>query len=229
MYIFFKLGNNYSRGENMKMKRIKPLVIPMIYGVCVIAFLFCMYFAGKLSNNFLFKDKNVTNYVDGEIVSEYDNDIPVVSTSSIIVRPYLDSNVSIYKTFYDYQDEISNQENSIILYEGTYMQNSGVDYTSDNSFDVISILDGTVINVYENEILGTSIEIRHNNDLISVYQSLSDVIVKEGDNVIQGQILAKSGLSNINRELNNHLHFELYYKGTIVNPEEYYNKSVDEL
>ena len=213
----------------MKMKRIKPLVIPMIYGVCVIAFLFCMYFAGKLSNNFLFKDKNVTNYVDGEIVSEYDNDIPVVSTSSIIVRPYLDSNVSIYKTFYDYQDEISNQENSIILYEGTYMQNSGVDYTSDNSFDVISILDGTVINVYENEILGTSIEIRHNNDLISVYQSLSDVIVKEGDNVIQGQILAKSGLSNINRELNNHLHFELYYKGSIVNPEEYYNKSVDEL
>ena len=159
MYIFFKLGNNYSRGENMKMKRIKPLVIPMIYGVCVIAFLFCMYFAGKLSNNFLFKDKNVTNYVDGEIVSEYDNDIPVVSTSSIIVRPYLDSNVSIYKTFYDYQDEINNQENSIILYEGTYMQNSGVDYTSDNSFDVISILDGTVINVYENEILGTSIEI----------------------------------------------------------------------
>lgn len=213
----------------MKMKRIKPLVIPMIYGVCVIAFLFCMYFAGKLSNNFLFKDKNVTNYVDGEIVSEYDNDIPVVSTSSIIVRPYLDSNVSIYKTFYDYQDEISNQENSIILYEGTYMQNSGVDYTSDISFDVISILDGTVINVYENEILGTSIEIRHNNDLISVYQSLSDVTVKEGDNVIQGQILAKSGLSNINRELNNHLHFELYYKGTIVNPEEYYNKSVDEL
>lgn len=213
----------------MKMKRIKPLVIPMIYGVCVIAFLFCMYFAGKLSNNFLFKDKNVTNYVDGEIVSEYDNDIPVVSTSSIIVRPYLDSNVSIYKTFYDYQDEINNQENSIILYDGTYMQNSGVDYTSDNSFDVISILDGTVINVYENEILGTSIEIRHNNDLISVYQSLSDVTVKEGDNVIQGQILAKSGLSNINRELNNHLHFELYYKGTIVNPEEYYNKSVDEL
>lgn len=229
MYIFFKLGNNYSRGENMKMKRIKPLVIPMIYGVCVIAFLFCMYFAGKLSNNFLFKDKNVTNYVDGEIVSEYDNDIPVVSTSSIIVRPYLDSNVSIYKTFYDYQDEINNQENSIILYEGTYMQNSGVDYTSDNSFDVISILDGTIINVYENEILGTSIEIRHNNDLISVYQSLSDVTVKEGDNVIQGQILAKSGLSNINKELNNHLHFELYYKGTIVNPEEYYNKSVDEL
>lgn len=201
----------------------------MVYGVCVIAFLFCMYFAGRLSNNLLFKDKENTNYVDGEIVSEYDKDIPVVSTSSKIVRPYLDSKVSIYKTFYDYQDEAANQEESIIFYEDTYMQNSGVDYTSDSSFDVISILDGTVINVYENKILGTSIEVRHSNELISVYQSLSEVTVKEGDNVIQGQILAKSGLSNINKELNNHLHFELYYKGSIVNPEEYYNKSVDEL
>ena len=157
MYIFFNLGNNYSRGENMKMKRVKPLLVPMIYGVCVIAFLFCMYFAGRLSNDLLFKDKKNTNYVDGEIVSEYDNDIPVVSTSSKIVRPYLDSKVSIYKTFYDYQGEADNQEKSIILYEDTYMQNSGVDYTSDSSFDVISILDGTVINVYENKILGTSI------------------------------------------------------------------------
>ena len=189
----------------------------------------CMYFAGRLSNDLLFKDKKNTNYVDGEIVSEYDKDIPVVSTSSKIVRPYLDSKVSIYKTFYDYQGEADNQEKSIILYEDTYMQNSGVDYTSDSSFDVISILDGTVINVYENKILGTSIEVRHSNELISVYQSLSEVTVKEGDNVIQGQILAKSGLSNINKELSNHLHFELYYKGSIVNPEEYYNKSVDEL
>ena len=58
-----------------------------------------MYFAGRLSNDLLFKDKKNTNYVDGEIVSEYDKDIPVVSTSSKIVRPYLDSKVSIYKTF----------------------------------------------------------------------------------------------------------------------------------
>ena len=211
------------------MKRIKPLMAPIMYGVCVIAFLVCMYFAGTLSNNLLFKDKKNTNYVDGEIVSEYDKDVPVVSTSSKIVRPYLDGNVSIYKTFYDYQGETDKQEKSIIFYEDTYMQNSGVDYTSDDSFDVISILDGTVISVYENKILGTSIEIRHSNDLISVYQSLSDVTIKEGDKVIQGQILAKSGLSNINKESNNHLHFELYHNGSIVNPEEYYNKSVDEL
>lgn len=94
---------------------------------------------------------------------------------------------------------------------------------------MISILDGTVISVEDNDILGTTVEVRHSNDLISIYQSLADVAVKKDDQIIQGQIIAKSGVSNINKDLGNHLHFELYYKGKIVNPEEYYNKSVDEL
>ena len=109
------------------------------------------------------------------------------------------------------------------------MQNSGVDYVSSNTFDVVSVLDGTVISVEENDLLGTTIEVRHSNNLISVYQSLSDVVVEENMVVVQGQVLAKSGTSNINKELGNHLHFELYYNGEIVNPEEYYNKNVDEL
>ncbi|UKI27354.1 MAG: M23 family metallopeptidase [Bacilli bacterium] len=88
-------------------------------------------------------------------------------------------------------------------------------------------MDGIVISVENNDILGTTVEIRHDNDLISVYQSLSNVNVKKDDKVIQGQIIAKSGLSNIEKDLGNHLHFELYYKGKIVNPEEYYNKSLD--
>ena len=229
MYIFFELGNNYIRGDNMSNRRIKPFLMPIVYGGCLIVFLFSMYFIQKLSNNVLFSDDNELEYVDGEITEDTSSDMPVVSTSVKIVRPYLDSTVSIAKTFYDYEGEASQQENSIIFYEDTYIQNSGVDYTSSNIFDIVSILDGTVISVEENDILGTTVEVRHSNDLISVYQSLSDVVVKKDDQIIQGQIIAKSGISNINKDLNNHLHFELYYKGKIVNPEEYYNKSIDEL
>lgn len=213
----------------MNRRKIRSAFIPVIYGVCVIAFLVSMYFTGNLANKYLFKKKDNTLYVDKEIMESKDNDVPVVSTSMIIVRPYLDNNVSIVKNFYDYKGESEGQENSIVLYDGTYMQNSGVDYSCDNAFDIISVLDGVVTNVYENDILGTTVEIRHSNDLISVYQSLSDVTVKKDDNVTQGQIIAKSGLSNIDKELENHLHFELYYKSSIVNPEEFYNKQVDEL
>lgn len=228
MYIIYFLGNNYIRGENMKNRRIKSFFVPVIYGTLVMTFLVSMFFVGKITNNLLFskKDNNV-KYVDGEIIDSGDRDIPVVSTSNTIVRPYLDSDVSLVKGFYDYKADSDSQEKSIIFYENTYMQNSGVTYSSEKVFDVISVLDGIVISVENNDILGTTVEIRHNNDLISVYQSLSNVGVKKDDKVIQGQIIAKSGLSNIEKDLGNHLHFELYYKGKIVNPEEYYNKSLD--
>ena len=213
----------------MKRRRIKPFVIPVVYGGCVALFLFGMYFAQRFANNIMFSNDEDLEYVDGEITENNNSDIPVVSTQTIITRPYLDSSVSIGKTFYDYEGTSEEQEKSIIYYENTYMQNSGVDYTSENVFDVVSILDGTVISVEENDILGTTIEVRHSNNLISVYQSLSDVMVEENMVVVQGQVLAKSGTSNINKDLGNHLHFELYYNGKIVNPEEYYNRNVNEL
>lgn len=209
-------------------RKVRKIMIPTIYAICVFAFVVSMYFAGVIANKYLFSKSNDLQYVDGEITEELDRDIPVVSTTTFVGRPYLDNNVKLAKSFYDYKADSESQERSIILYENTYMQNSGVDYSSENVFDVVSILDGSVISVKDDNLLGTTIEVRHSNDLISVYQSLSNVIVKEGDELLQGQIIAKSGTSNINKELGNHLHFELYYKGAIVNPEEYYNKDVNE-
>lgn len=208
--------------------KVKKTLIPIIYGGCVLAFVISMYFAGVIVNKYLFNKTDDLQYVDEEIIEDLDRNIPVVSTPSIIIRPYLSNDINLAKSFYDYTADNESQENSIILFEDTYMQNSGVDYTNNEIFDIISVLDGNVISIKEDNILGKTIEIRHSNDLISVYQSLSDVFVKEGDDVIQGQIIAKSGISNINKDLGNHLHFELYYKGTIVNPEEYYNKDVNE-
>lgn len=230
MYIFSNLGNNYTRGENMKSRRIKPFIMPVVYAGCVTIFLFSMYFVQRFVNNMMFSKGDELEYVDGEITENNNiNDIPVVSTDITIVRPYLDSSVSIGKSFYDYEGTSEEQEKSIIYYEDTYMQNSGVDYVSSNVFDVVSILNGTVISIEESDILGTTIEVRHSNNLISVYQGLSEVMVEVDMEIVQGQIIAKSGISNINKDLGNHLHFELYYNGKIVNPEEYYNKNVNDL
>lgn len=210
-------------------RNTKKLFIPLLYSILVLTFVVSMYFVGVITNRYLFNKNNDLQYVDGEITEKIEKDIPVVSTASVIERPYLDNSVKLVKSFYDYMADESSQENAIIMYDNTYMQNSGVDYANEDVFDVVSILDGSVISVKEDNLLGITVEIRHSNDLISVYQSLSDVIVKEGDELLQGQIIAKSGLSNIDKELGNHLHFELYYKGTIVNPEEYYNKDINEL
>ena len=45
----------------------------------------------------------------------------------------------------------------------------------------------------------------------------------------RGQTIAKSGTSNISTDLGNHLYFELIIDGVCVNPENYYDKLVNEL
>ena len=78
--------------------------------------------------------------------------------------------------------------------------------------------------VTDNEVLGKTIKIRHNNDLISTYQSLGEVNVKQDDTVLRGQVIGQSGTSNLyNKDYN--LHFELTYQGKNINPEDSYNKT----
>lgn len=208
----------------MKKKlKLKPYVLPSIYVVIVMMFVIS---AMQTFEDVPEKIEDVT-YVSNVILSK---DTPVLApTETIIIRPYNDPEVKIGKNFYNYQSDEESQKNSIVYYENTYIQNSGIDYVKVDSFDVVSILDGTVISVNNNELLGTIVEIKHDNNLISIYQSLEKVVIREGDSITQGQVIGKSGVSKINEELGKHLHFELFKEGQVVNPEEYYNKNIKEV
>ena len=210
-------------------RKLKPFVIPSLYTLAIILFVFSIYFfQNTIKGVFLSNDDVNTEYVDDDILED-EQYIPVVNTKIEIIKPFINDKVTIAKSYYDYKAEADSQKNSIIYYENIYMQNSGVDYKLEEIFDVVSVLDGKVISVEDNDMMGTTVQIKHDNNLISVYQSLSNVKVKVDDTVIQGQVIAQSGESNINKDLGNHLHFELYHNGNIVNPEEYYNKSIEEL
>ena len=166
------------------------------------------------------------DYVTDTILNEEE---PVANTKNIIMRPYNNSEVKILKDFYERNDTEENQENSLIFYDSTYMPNSSIAYGGIDSFDVVSILDGTVIKVSEDDLLGNIVEIEHTNKIISVYQSVSEVAVKENQVVKQGEVIAKSGESNLNLSLKKHLLFELIVNSNIVNPEDYFNKNVENI
>ena len=159
----------------------------------------------------------------------FENDIPVVGPVEVITRPYTDSSIKISTNYYNSKDDEETQKNSLILYENTYLPSTGIDYQSDYDFDIVSILDGVVITVKEDQTLGKIIEIKHKNNIISTYQSLSEVMVKEGDEVKQGDIIGKSGTSNIQKNMGSHLHFELTIDSRTVDPEEYYDKELGNL
>ena len=90
-------------------------------------------------------------------------------------------------------------------------------------------MDGKVTDVKDDDILGNVVTIEHDNGIISSYQSITDIKVKKGDTVKQGDVIAISSTSNISTDLGNHLYFELIINGTNVDPEDYYDKCIDEI
>lgn len=217
----------------MKKRKLKPFVVPVMYVLSIAMLLGSVYCIERVINNYVFKNDEVKDVqeVNRDLADDqnYSDDVPVVNTDPVISRPYTNGNVKILKNFYDYKADSASQEGSIVYYGNTYMQNSGVDYGMETEFEVVSILDGTVMEVTEDDIMGKTVKIKHSSDLISVYQSLGDVGVKVDDQVSQGTIIGKSGTANVSVDLGNHLHFELYHQGNVVNPENYYDKLLGEL
>ena len=152
--------------------------------------------------------------------------IQVNNTEDTVIRPYNATDVKIVKGYYDYKGKSNDQQNSLIYYNGTYMQNMGICYGGSKEFDVVAILDGEVTEVSNDELIGNSITIKHNDNSYSIYQSIKDISIKKGDHVSQGQKIATSGVSNIDKDLNNHLYFELVINDLSVNPEEYYDNTL---
>lgn len=150
---------------------------------------------------------------------------PVVSTVMTISKPYKDENVKIAIDFYD--STKSNQENSIIVIDKTFIPNKGVLYQNDKTFDVLAIYDGTVIEVDKDDLTGNYIKINHENNLISTYKIVDNVQVKKGDFVKKGDKLGVSGTSKVASD--NLLLFELTSKSVTINPEDYYNKTIKEI
>ena len=208
-------------------RKLKLIAVPTIYIIAICIFGISMFLIQTIVNKNRFKADEEMEYVDKEIVTDNEY-IPVVAEETTILKPFLNDGVKLNKKFYKYNGNETEQEESIIIYEDMYIQNSGTDYTHTESFDILSVLDGTVIEVTDNEILGKTIKIRHNNDLITTYQSLSEVNVKVDDNVLRGQAIAKSGTCNLYSKDYN-LHFEIAYQGKNIDPEESYNKRENEL
>ena len=209
----------------MKRKKLKKFVIPTLCGLLVVAVLLSFVLIDSTDNEVAKTDSNF-EYVNSSIISNY---IPVATEEKTIINPYGSDKVEISKKFYDINSTDEEKENAIIYYNDTYMQNSGVLYKSSESFDVISILEGTVIDVKTDEIFGNVVEVKHSNNLISTYQGLSTVNVKKDQLISQGEIIGKSGKLQLEETLENSLLFELIKDGKYVNPLNYINKNVNEL
>ena len=96
----------------------------------------------------------------------------------------------------------------------------GVDIVADENESVKATLEGTVIFSEWTTETGYVIHIQHPNNLVSIYKHNSVLLKKSGDFVKDGEVIAIIGNSG---ELTTgpHLHFELWYNGNPLNPQDY--------
>lgn len=96
----------------------------------------------------------------------------------------------------------------------------GVDVVAKTNEPVKSIADGTVIMAEWTQDSGNVITIQHTGNLISVYKHNAELLKKVGTFVNAGEIIAIVGNSG---EMTDgpHLHFELWFNGSSLNPEEF--------
>ncbi len=205
----------------MRRRKLKSFVIPSFVFLTAI---FTFLGVAIVSNNSNMKEEEPNTYVSNSIIS---NETAVMETDTKVLNPYTDLSVKLGKSYYDYKSDAASQEKSIVFHDNTYMQNSGVDFVSENTFDVVAVLNGEVTNVKDDETLGKIVEIKHENDFLSIYQSLSETTVKKGDIVEQGQVIGRSGTNELDKEIGNHLHFEIYINGGVVDPMLYLNKELN--
>ncbi|MBW4841052.1 MAG: M23 family metallopeptidase, partial [Paenibacillaceae bacterium] len=72
--------------------------------------------------------------------------------------------------------------------------------------------------VEEVPLLGYVVEITHANNLKTVYESLGEVKVKKDAEVKQGDTIGSAGRNEMEKDLDNHVHFTIYENGELVNP-----------
>lgn len=210
----------------MTYRRLKKPVVYTLYLVGFVLIISSIFLVQKS----LYKEPDNNSYVNKTIFEEVQSVVNEQQEQvEQIINPYTDGSVQITKKYYDYNSDENEQKKSLIYYEGTYIPSTGITYKGSDNFEVVAVLKGKVTSIKQDDILGNIVEITHDNNIVSTYQSLSEVLVQENDEVSQGQVIGKSGNSNIDKESGNHLYFELSINNCTVNPLNYIGRKINEI
>lgn len=107
--------------------------------------------------------------------------------------------------------------NPVVVNQGFHLFHWGIDLKGAKGDPVRPIMKGRVAKTEKSRFLyGNSVRMEHEGGLASFYAHLSEIDVKEGDEVETRTIIGKVGSTG--RSTGNHLHLEVYKNSRPVNP-----------
>ena len=99
----------------------------------------------------------------------------------------------------------------------------GMDIAAEAGSAVLAAADGTVYTVYEDETMGTTVVLRHDDGYVTTYASLDKTVsVAPGDSVKLGQQIGCVGSTALlESAMAEHVHFSVTHNGDTVDPEDF--------
>lgn len=103
-----------------------------------------------------------------------------------------------------------------------YSVHPGIDFQGAEGAVALAAYEGVVTEVTYDQLNGNVVKIDHGDGLVTIYSSLEEPVVTEGQTVEQGAELGVIG-TTATKEMSdgNHLHFEVSLNGEICNPYDY--------
>ena len=141
----------------------------------------------------------------GDTLGEKSNRIPSI-------QPVINKQLSLLTAGYG---------NLLNPFYRTLQSHQGVDYTVAEGSSVFATADGTVKEISDkSSTLGKTIVIDHGNGYQTSYSHLLSTLVRRGQKVERGDVIALSGNSGLS--LAPHLHYEVRFNGLRVDPIHYF-------
>ncbi len=102
---------------------------------------------------------------------------------------------------------------------GDWRIHNGIDFAGNGGADVLAIQDGTVIDVFSDDIWGIVVTVDHGNNMIARYCGLvAKTTPKKGEKVKNGVSIGKLGEIPVEAADGSHLHLEITVDDVIVDP-----------
>ncbi|KOS66584.1 stage II sporulation protein [Lysinibacillus contaminans] len=150
---------------------------------------------------------------------------PVVETNARTEKmkyPFKEENldkVQISQEFYEVKADAKVREKALMVFNQTFTTSTGVSLAMNGEeFEVVAALSGKVLEVKLDEFTGNKIILEHPNGQQTHYSSVKDILVKQGDQVTQGQSIATATENEWNQAAGVHMHFEVLENEVYVNP-----------
>ena len=220
-----KEENQSSKLTKMKANLQKVLkkrwVLPAVYlGLVAVVLTTVIWLQGV--PNLVLEDEGPIDRPESNVTEpNHQEAVPVAVVQEQFQMPVTSQDdVQVVGYFFDVNAPREEQLAALVQYDNNWFESKGIDLAleSGESFEVVAALSGTVIKSEKDALVGNTVRIEHENNLVTVYQSLEGVVVKEGQSIKQGEMVGKAGRNLYNQDAGVHVHFQVHQDQVPVNP-----------